>query len=132
MQSLKSIVFYDGLCLVCSTEINHYKKLNKLEQLAFQDITEPNFDPTSHGLDPRRVHKVMHVKDAQGQIHTGVDAFRIIWQNIPQYHFLNKWSQYRPVNFALHVGYHVFALIRPYLPKRKLDCSASPYCEVKK
>ena len=129
--SHKNNVYFDGLCLVCSTEINHYKKLDSGHKLDFQDITDPSFNPTQQGLDPHKVHQVMHVKDSNGQIHTGVDAFRIIWQNIPQYNFLNKWSQNRVFNIALNIGYHLFTRIRPYLPKRKAQCSTSPYCSTK-
>ncbi len=125
-------IYFDGLCVVCASEINHYRRLPGAESFKFEDITAVDFDPAAHGLDPQQVHKVMHVRDKFGELHTGVDAFRVIWQDLPRYHFLARLSTRPVVRWGLDLGYNVFVKIRPYLPRRKQDCSASPYCEVSK
>ena len=130
--TLKGIIYFDGLCMACSAEINHYKKLNGSENFGFVDITSPDFQATEHGLDPHKVHRVMHVKDKDGVLHEGVDAFRAIWSQIPRYQFLARLSDNKVFRSGLELGYKGFSLVRPYLPRKKLDCSASPYCEVRK
>jgi len=124
-------VYYDGLCHLCSKEINHYRSLNGAEQIQFIDITSAEFSAEAEGLDPYAVHKVMHVRDDEGQIHKRVDAFIQIWQKLPKYQWAARIAEKAPVKAVLEVGYSAFAAARPYLPKKaKADCSESPYCSV--
>lgn len=130
--TIQGTIYFDGLCRVCSAEINHYRRLTGSENFLFVDILSADFDAKKHGLDPSQVHKVMHVRDKAGRLYTGVDAFRAIWQEIPRYRRLAKWSENRIVRLGLEFGYETFVKIRPYLPRRKADCAASPYCEIAK
>jgi predicted DCC family thiol-disulfide oxidoreductase YuxK len=133
MRPDQGVVYFDGLCMACSAEINHYRKLEGAEHFDFVDITANGFEPAAHGLDPHKVHKVMHVRDREGVLHEGVEAFRTIWKELPRYHFLWRLSDSPAVRPVLELGYRAFVVARPYLPRRKaLDCSASPYCEVPK
>lgn len=131
MKESLGVIYFDGLCVACATEINHYRKLNGADKFQFIDITESQFKPDEHGLDPALVHKVMHVRDTEGKLHQGVDAFRAIWKELPRYQFLYKLSEKSLVRSILNTGYDVFVKIRPYLPRKKADCSTSPYCEMK-
>lgn len=125
-------IYFDGLCLACSTEINHYRRLPGSEKFNFLDITDPQFKPQEHGIDPYSVHKVMHVRDPQGRLHQGVDAFRAIWREIPRYQGLYSLSEKKVVRSILEVGYKFFVVIRPYLPRKKSNCENSPFCEINK
>jgi predicted DCC family thiol-disulfide oxidoreductase YuxK len=128
----KVTVYYDGLCVACSTEINHYKRSRGSEQINFVDICHPNFNPETHNVDPQLVHKVMHVKRADGSLATEVDAFIEIWRLLPGYWLLVKLASLAPIRFMMNFGYKVFVVLRPYLPRRSssiYDCSASPYCD---
>jgi predicted DCC family thiol-disulfide oxidoreductase YuxK len=131
MKNINAQIYFDGLCLACSAEMNHYRKLPGSEKFIFTDITDPSFIAADHGLDPKQVHKVMHVRDVNGQLQTGVDAFRAIWQVIPKYQFLYRYSENTIIRSLLNIGYNGFVIIRPFLPRKKADCASSPYCEVK-
>ena len=131
MSTHKISIYYDGLCRLCSREINHYRKAKGADQLRFVDIASVNFQAESEGLDPQRVHKVMHVKTADGKIHTEVEAFIQIWKVLPGYRWLARLISFYPVRSLANLGYRGFAQIRPWLPRKKADCSSSPYCEVK-
>lgn len=124
-------IYYDGLCKVCSAEIEHYKKQKGAHKFVFVDITHSSFDAEKAGLDPFQVHKVMHVRSPDGQIHTKVDAFRAIWKELPKYQWLYKLSEITPFRKTMDLGYVAFAKIRPFLPRKSADCSQSPYCELK-
>lgn len=132
VKSAKAIIYYDGLCRACSLEINHYRKLAGAENFKFQDIMVSDFKAEDHGLDPALVHHVMHVRDANGKLHQGVEAFQAIWKELPRYHFLARLSENSAFHALLQMGYNAFVKIRPYLPRKKADCSQSPYCEVSK
>ena len=132
MESKIATIYFDGLCIACSTEINHYRKQKGAEKFLFIDITSAEFIPEEHGIDPKQAHRLMHVRDTQGELKQGVDAFRAIWIELPKYHFLYSLTRFKFVRWILEIGYNLFIKIRPYLPRRKADCSASPYCEIKK
>jgi predicted DCC family thiol-disulfide oxidoreductase YuxK len=131
MDTNKGAIFYDGLCVLCSREIEHYRKQAGSEAFNFIDITSPDFTPEAYGVDPHAVHKVMHVKDTTGQLHTGVDAFRAIWKELPKYKFLYRWTNNKAAQFFMKLGYSGFVSIRPYLPRKKVNCETSPYCDIK-
>ena len=122
-------VYYDGLCHLCSREIDHYRTKKGSEKILFVDITQHDFNHQKEGLDPVKVHKVMHVKRADGQLATGVDAFLEIWKVLPSFQWLAKLVSVPPFRWAADLGYIGFATIRPLLPRKKHECSESPYCE---
>jgi predicted DCC family thiol-disulfide oxidoreductase YuxK len=128
---IKLKVYYDGLCRLCSYEINHYRSLPDSSAIEFVDITSEHFHAETEGLDPVQAHKYLHVKTDDGRIYTGVDSFKEIWKLIPRY---NSWVKYCDNKFLrpiLNVGYHVFAThIRPYFQRKTKSCNESPYCEL--
>lgn len=124
-------VFYDGACYLCSTEINHYRKRNTSVSFEYIDISSPEFNAADYGLDAKRVNQEMHIQCEDGKIRTGVEAFLEIWRRIPNYNRL-AWALDREwIKPVLRVGYHGFARIRPYLPKRKGVCETG-VCETKR
>lgn len=125
-------IYYDGLCPLCSREIDHYRSKKGSEYLKFVDITESGFDAGKEGLDPVKVHKHIHVKDSAGNVRTGVEAFIEIWKRLPQFNFMAKVASIRGIKGVLEQGYKVFAKVRPLLPRKNRDCSESPYCDLKK
>ena len=130
IQNEQITIYFDGLCQLCSREINHYRKQHGSDNIKFTDITDTSFDAKSEGLDPVQVHKVMHVKNSDGRLRTGVDAFVAIWEVLPNYNWLAKLAKNSFLRPVLNIGYDGFAAIRPYLPRKKnKDCEQSPYCE---
>ena len=126
-------VYYDGLCKVCSKEINHYKKQIGADRIEFVDICSDQFDAIKENLDPIQVHKIMHVRTKEGSVVTRVGAFIEIWKILPKYHWLAKLASNPIVLFGLEKGYSGFAMVRPFLPRysKNTNCEESPYCEVK-
>jgi predicted DCC family thiol-disulfide oxidoreductase YuxK len=74
-------VFYDGACPLCSREMAHYRKHDRLHRMEMVDIAAPNFDAATYGLDPEKVQQVMHVRMADGRVFTQVRAFVKIWES---------------------------------------------------
>lgn len=124
-------IFYDGACYLCSAEIDHYRRL-KCDYLTFINIADPHFRPETEGLDPARVQLELHVKDSQGKIIAGVDAFIEIWKRIPRYRWLVPFCDNKVSKPCLRMGYYIFArMIRPYLPKKRVLCDTE-LCSPKK
>jgi len=112
-------IYFDGLCHLCSREIEMYRVKDTNQSIRFVDISSSQFDPTLEGLNPEQVHKVFHVKDESGNILQGVEAFIAIWDRLSIFKplsFLAKQTLTRPL---FDFGYTLFAKVRPYLPKRQ-------------
>ncbi|HVK12859.1 MAG TPA: DUF393 domain-containing protein [Gemmataceae bacterium] len=115
-------VYYDGLCPLCSREIDHYRKRVARGAVEFVDIANSGFDPGPLGLDPVRVQKHFHVKAGE-RLYIGVDGFRELWAHVPGFRWLRTLTGLPGVYQASRVLYAVFAWVRPWLPKRKRACT---------
>lgn len=113
-------VFYDGLCPLCSKEIDLYRGKANSEKIRFVDISQPDFNAHSEGLDPEKVHERFHVKLEDGTIIEGVDAFVEIWKCLGIWRPMQILATYSFTRPAFDLGYNVFAKIRPIF--RRQEC----------
>jgi len=118
-------VFYDGACVVCASEIEHYRRRDQAGRLVSIDISAADFDPHLYGIPLPALMYELHAIDRQGTIYRGIDAFWAIWQAFPASPLF--WLLGRLVTLPLlrplaRLGYRGFARIRPYLPKRQSAC----------
>jgi predicted DCC family thiol-disulfide oxidoreductase YuxK len=114
-------VFYDGSCIVCATEIEHYLRQDHGGRLVAVDIAAPEFDPDPFQITLDRFMYELHAVDRNDVIYRGVEAFQAIWQAFPNsflYATLNSIIGLPLVNPMARLFYRCFARIRPYLPKR--------------
>jgi predicted DCC family thiol-disulfide oxidoreductase YuxK len=123
-------VYFDGLCPLCSREIKFYRSKASSTKIDWQDITEPGFDPGSHGLDAVKIHQSFHVKTMDGKVIAGVEAFIQIWKTMPEFSSWAKASALPGVLPILRISYALFAKLRPHLPRAKRcedqRCSTGP------
>jgi predicted DCC family thiol-disulfide oxidoreductase YuxK len=128
--ALRRTIFYDGLCQLCSREIDLFRKRVQDGSLTYVDIADPSFDPVVHGVDPVRVNRHMHVRDdTSGQMLIGVDALIGMWECVPGFRWLAKLTRLPVFRQLSEVGYFFFAWIRPKLPKRKRSECVDDRCE---
>lgn len=124
-------IFYDGSCIVCSREIDHYRRNNPAGRLIFIDISAAGFDSRPYRKSDHEFQSKMHVRDAEGSYLAGVDAFLAIWGAYPDgssYRWLARIISLPVVTPMVRVGYALFARYRHLLPKRRHDC-AEDRCE---
>lgn len=114
-------VFYDGQCIVCSKEIDVYRRKDTNKKIEFVDISSLSFDAESEGLDPNRVKSVFHVKDSQNRLYTEVDGFIAIWDLLGIFKTLSIIAKSRLGRPVLDIGYFAFTKVRPFLPRKKCD-----------
>ena len=129
MSVVKRTIYYDGLCQLCSREIDTFRAFVTDGRLAYVDISLPDFDAAAHGVDPVLVNRHMHVRDEEtGRMLVGVDALLGMWECVPGFRWL-AWLSRLPVLRQLSdVGYEVFAWVRPKLPKRTRDLCDTDRC----
>ena len=115
-------IFYDGACIVCANEVEHYQRIDRYGRLELIDISVPRFDPLTYGLNRDDVMRQLHVIDHAGRTYRGVDAFLVIWQAYPDklfYRLLGKLVTLPGLNHVARFGYRCFARYRHLLPKRR-------------
>lgn len=114
-------VFYDGGCLVCDSEISVYKRISKESGIEFINISEPGFEAGTYDKTRDDFMQALHVLDERGKFHSGVDAFRLLWQHLPgaHYHLLSTMTGLPGISQVADIGYGIFARNRHWLPRKK-------------
>ncbi len=75
-------VFYDGSCRLCRTEIEALKAVDTQDWLALVDCSDAGFDDRPYravGATREAMMNSIHVRDALGDWHRGVDALSLIY-----------------------------------------------------
>ena len=121
---VRPTVFYDGGCPLCRREIAHYRRIDSTESLCWVDaMTEPEA-LARHGLSLQQAMAELHVLDRDGRWQRGVDAFLVIWQQLPAYRWLAKLVTALGLRRPLGFAYRHFAAWR-YRHRCESDsCSA--------
>lgn len=81
-------VYYDGLCGVCSKEIRYYQGIANPDDFDWVDVTENEERLDALGVSLPEALKALHATDADGRLHVGVDAFVLIWKQLPRWRTL--------------------------------------------
>jgi len=118
-------VFYDGDCRICRREMDHYRRIDVKGDLQLTDISVDDFDAGVYGKSRDDFMARLHVRDADGVFHTGVDAFARIWEIIPGpgFSLLAAVVQLPGIHALAGVVYRLFARYRGYLPKAAVKCA---------
>lgn len=118
-------IFYDGSCIICAREIEHYLRQDKHARLIGVNIAALGFDSVPHNLPLDELIYQLHAIDARGRIYRGVESFWAIWQAFPAstlYGFLGFVIMQPLINPLARLGYRIFARLRRHLPKQRVNC----------
>ena len=98
-QETQTKVLFNASCPVCNFEIRHYEAYAdktglpiRFDDLNSDALADWNLTPDAAA---RRLY-VLH----EGALLSGMPAFRVLWQQMPRYHWLAKitgWPVIRPV-----------------------------------
>lgn len=105
-------VFYDGKCGLCRREIEHYKRVAPDAVFHWVDITIDAAELEKLGISYADGLRVLHARDREGKIHTGVDAFILIWQQMPRWRLLARFIALPVMHTVANNAYHRFAAWR--------------------
>jgi predicted DCC family thiol-disulfide oxidoreductase YuxK len=105
-------VFYDGKCGLCRREIEHYKHVAAPGIFIWQDITTDASALENLGITYADGLRLLHARDVQGKIYIGVDAFLLIWQQIPRWRMLAAFVSLPLVRNIADKAYYAFATWR--------------------
>ena len=105
--------FFDGSCPVCSREIALLKTLRNAPAVDFVDAAAPSFTPPP-GLSHDKLLGEMHVRGADGVVHTRVAAFRELYRALGL-NWILAWTATPPFDALAERGYAWVLRHRPKL-----------------
>jgi predicted DCC family thiol-disulfide oxidoreductase YuxK len=89
--SVKPVVFYDGGCSLCRSEIAHYQRIDREHKLGWVDISRETELVRSYALTVEQMMQRIHVLDIAGTWQTGSAGFIELRAHLPYYH---RWSEH--------------------------------------
>ncbi|MFM9939738.1 MAG: thiol-disulfide oxidoreductase DCC family protein [Hyphomicrobiaceae bacterium] len=108
-------VFYDGSCPLCTAEIGLYRRCVGAEDIAFVDVSVNGTGAIVPGLDKATAMKRFHVRDADGTLISGAEAFGHLWLSLPSWRWLGRIVLLPGILQASEVAYRAFLIVRPAL-----------------
>lgn len=112
----KLTVYFDGSCPLCRAEIGHYQRQCGAEQIDFVDVSDAGV-PLAAELDRRAAMARFHVRESDGRLYSGADAFRRIWERLPSWRWAAAVARVPGVTPVLELAYRGFLPIRPGLSR---------------
>lgn len=67
-------LYYDGKCNFCTQEMIRLSRWDRQKRLAFVDIAQPGFDPSSLGVSMADLNREIVSQTAEGKVLIGVDS----------------------------------------------------------
>ena len=81
--------YFNESCKICRTEINHYKKINK--SIKWVDVINDKNALVDTKLSKKDLIRRLHITK-NNRVFSGLDAFLIVWSEIPRYKILAKFA----------------------------------------
>ena len=97
--------YFNESCNICRAEINHYKKINK--SIDWIDVINNKSALKDTKLSPKELIRRLHIIKDQ-KLYKGLDAFLIVWSEIPRYKLLAKFAK-MPIIY--HLGWLIYEFI---------------------
>ena len=118
----KTRVYYNGACPVCDAGITQQRKwLEPFEaDIEWIDVHRDNIAVAQLGAELEFVRERLHVVDAAGETHIGMEAFAALWLLSPRQRCLGRIARWPVIRPVLRAMYNLFAarLYRWNLRKR--------------
>jgi predicted DCC family thiol-disulfide oxidoreductase YuxK len=106
-------VFFDGSCPLCRREIALYRGLPSKQHIHWVDVSTPTALPC--GLSCELAMRRFHVRDANGQLHSGAQAFSVLWRCFAGWRVLGWLTAVPPLSWLAEAAYRLFLPVRPRL-----------------
>lgn len=80
------IVYYDGACEKCVRDRENYESMagESGRDVEWFDITDKDDELKALGIDPKLALTELHIKDADGNILSELDAYIVLMSRVPR------------------------------------------------
>jgi predicted DCC family thiol-disulfide oxidoreductase YuxK len=115
-ESAPLTVLYDGACPLCRREIGIYRGLRPNAPLCFADVSDAAL-PLPPGTTREQLLARFHVRDGNGRLLSGAEAFLALWAVLPGWRWLAWLGRVPGVAWAMERSYLLFLRWRPALQR---------------
>ena len=109
-------VLYDGACPLCRREIGIYRDLQPSAPVCFADVSDAA-QPLPPGTTREQLLARFHVRDADGRLLGGAQAFLALWETLPGWRWLARVGRLPGAAWAMERVYRLFLRVRPALQR---------------
>jgi predicted DCC family thiol-disulfide oxidoreductase YuxK len=109
-------VLYDGACPLCRREIDIYRGLQSSTPVCFADVSD-TAQPLPGGTTREQLLARFHVRDADGRLLSGAQAFLALWITLPGWRWLARLGRLPGAAWAMERVYRLFLRLRPALQR---------------
>lgn len=109
-------VLYDGACPLCRREIGIYRGLKSSAPVCFADVSDPAATLPS-GTTREQLMARFHVRDSDGRLLSGAEAFLALWAALPGWRWLARIGRVPGIAWAMERTYQLFLRVRPALQR---------------
>lgn len=109
-----TVIFFDGSCPLCRTEIEAYRRRDGAGQLRLVDVSAENV-ALPQGLSCDEANARFHVLSREGRLISGAAAFVEVWNQLPSLRWAAWLASHRGALLVLEWAYRLFLLMRPRL-----------------
>jgi len=109
-------VLYDGACPLCRREIGIYRGLQSSTPVCFADVSDVA-QPLPGGTTREQLLARFHVRDADGRLLSGAQAFLALWAALPGWRWLARVGRLPGLAWAMERVYRLFLRLRPALQR---------------
>ena len=118
-EALPLTVLYDGACPLCRREIGVYRGLQPLHSdspVCFADVNDAAL-PLPPGTTREQLLARFHVRDRDGELLSGAQAFLALWAALPGWRWLALAGRMPGAAWVMEHGYRFFLRWRPMLQR---------------
>ena len=119
-EALPLTVLYDGACPLCRREIGVYRGLQSSTPVCFSDVSDAAL-PLPSALPPGTTREQLlarfHVRDSDGQLLSGAQAFLALWAALPGWRWLALVGRLPGAAWVMEHLYDLFLRWRPTLQR---------------
>ena len=115
-QAAPLTVLYDGACPLCRREIGVYRSLKPTTPVCFSDVSD-TAQPLPGGTTREQLMARFHVRQANGQLLSGAQAFLALWAALPGWRWLALVGRVPGATWAMERAYRLFLRVRPLMQR---------------
>ena len=82
------IIFYDGNCPLCSTEMKQLKQADVENKIVLEDLNAADFSQRYPTIDVAKAMTYLHGQKSSGEIIYGLDVTYQAWSIVGKHHWL--------------------------------------------
>ncbi|AQP98362.1 cell division protein [Pseudoalteromonas aliena] len=126
------IIFYDGNCPLCSTEMQQLKQADIKKQIVLEDLNAADFCERYPAINKVKAMRFLHAQKQSGEMIYGLDVTYQAWKLVGKHRWL-KVLRLPIIRFFADCGYQLFAEYRHPISRflmPKTQCS-NGQCEIK-